>query len=120
MVLLSQSMDTPFKAQRVRSAMASIAPATWSPELRDEAYELYARIEDDIFASIHGNTDDDTDDDMAEHDVELLPDLKPRVLIVLQDFLRSSSFDASNPSFADIKPLLQDMLHAVPNPSCAQ
>ena len=106
-------MDTPVKAQRVHSAMASIAPATWSPELRDEAYEIYARIEDDIFASIHGNTDDDTDDDMAEHDVELLPDLKPRVLVVLRDFVSSSSMDASSPSFADITPLLNDMSHDV-------
>ena len=111
-------MATPVKAKRVQNAIASIAPATWSPELCEEAYELHARIEEDI-----DNTDDDNiNDDMAEHDVELLPDLKPRVLIVLQDFLRSSSFDASNPSFADKKPLLQDMLHdaAVPNPSCAQ
>ena len=61
----------------------------------------------------HGNTDDDTDDDMAEHDVELLPDLKPRVLVVLRDFVSSSSMDASSPSFADITPLLNDMSHDV-------
>jgi hypothetical protein len=101
--------DSGFLA-RMSDAMSMVALETWDPELRDEAYEIYAQIKD------HGATDETTDEDEDQDqgpDRDSEPrseaDLKSRAIQVLRAFLRSSVFDPSVPGHAEIPRLLDDL-----------
>jgi hypothetical protein len=99
---------------RMADAMSVVALETWDPELRDEAYEIYAQIKD------HGATDETTDQDQDQDedqgqdpDCDSEPraeaDLKSRAAQVLRAFLRSSVFEPSVPTHAEIQRLLDDL-----------
>ena len=95
-------------AMRVSAAMAAVASATCSAELRDEAHEIHSQIKE-------GKVDEDDEGGSIQEDtaevraVALFLAFKPRALSVLRDFVSSSSFEAGNPSHADADKLLHDM-----------